>query len=106
MSADFSDFVEGGEEIYAYTTFFWGLTRGTFLELGALDGELFSNTLGVFERFLAWKGVLIEASAKSYRMLPLKRPNQIAVRAAICGEAQDVHWAEEGGLTSAVSVRN
>jgi hypothetical protein len=75
-------------------TFFWGRTRGSFLELGAVDGELFSNTLGVFERILAWKGILIEASPQSFEILPHKRPNQISVHAAICGEARDVHWAD------------
>jgi hypothetical protein len=83
-----------GEEVYAVETFFWGRTRGSFLELGAVDGELFSNTLGVFERILAWRGILIEASPQSFEILPHKRPNQISVHAAICGEARDVHWAD------------
>ena len=75
-------------------TFFWGRTRGSFLELGALDGELFSKTLGVFERILAWRGILIDASPQSFEILTNKRPNQISVHAAICGEARDVHWAD------------
>jgi hypothetical protein len=83
-----------GEEVYAVETFFWGRTRGSFLELGAVDGELFSNTLGIFERILAWRGILIEASPQSFEILPHKRPNQISVHAAICGEARDVHWAD------------
>ncbi len=75
-----------GEDLYAYHTFFWEQTGGSFLELGAVDGEMYSNTLGILERRLRWKGVLIEASPKSFEMLPHKRPNQIAVHAAICGE--------------------
>ena len=37
---------QGREEHFAWTTFFWGKRQGTFLELGALDGAWFSNTLG------------------------------------------------------------
>ena len=75
-----------GEELYAYHTFFWEQAGGSFLELGAVDGETFSNTLGILERRLGWKGLLVEADPKSFEMLPHKRPGQIGVHAAICGE--------------------
>lgn len=82
------------EEIFAYTTFFWGQEQGSFLEMGAIDGETFSNTVGIFEQLLGWRGILIEASPLTSAMLRHRRPNQIGVNAAICGEAQDVHWAD------------
>ena len=76
------------EELYAYRTFFWEQTGGSFLELGAVDGETYSNTVGILERRLRWKGVLVEASPASFNLIAHKRPNQIAVHAAICGEVR------------------
>ena len=38
---------------------------GFYVECGALDGELRSNTL-FFERKRGWKGLLIEADPKNY----------------------------------------
>jgi hypothetical protein len=49
-------FSQHAEEVYALERFFWGQTRGSFVELGAVDGEIFSNTLGIFERILSWRG--------------------------------------------------
>jgi len=40
--------VEMGEEWFAYRNFFWQQGRGTFLEMGAVDGVRHSNTLGDF----------------------------------------------------------
>ena len=62
---------QSGEDEYAWKNLFYGKTRGTFLEMGALDGELFSNSWA-FERALNWTGVLIEAN-------PI-------IKAAVCAE--------------------
>jgi len=45
--------------------------KGFFIECGALDGEIRSNTL-FMEQYLDWEGVLIEANPKNYRNLRLK----------------------------------
>jgi len=48
-------------------------TNGFFVECGGLDGETRSNTL-YFERFLGWKGLLIEADPSNFhQMLPRRR---------------------------------
>ncbi|XP_059469767.1 uncharacterized protein LOC132193241 [Neocloeon triangulifer] len=48
-------------------------TNGFFVECGALDGETRSNTL-YFERFLGWKGLLIEADPLNFmKALPRRR---------------------------------
>ena len=47
---------------------------GTFLELGAHDGRIFSNTL-FFERALSWRGLLIEPSPPSFEALRRSRGN-------------------------------
>ena len=43
-----------GEDLFAYDNFFFKMRGGVFLEMGALDGFTFSNTL-LFERYLGWR---------------------------------------------------
>ncbi|XP_066967092.1 protein Star-like [Macrobrachium rosenbergii] len=45
-----------------------GKRNGFFLEVGAVDGETFSNSL-YFERELGWTGLLIEANPATYKYL-------------------------------------
>ena len=71
---------------------FNGLCHGTYLEMGAFDGIIFSNSY-VFNEEFSWKGLLIEFSPKSYFRLLKNRPNEIAlVNAAVCREAKTVHF--------------
>ena len=66
--------------------------NGTFIELGALDGRMFSNTL-FFEESLGWSGVLIEPSERHFKLLQKHRPNTLAFNYAIdytTGEAEMV----------------
>lgn len=86
---------QDAEEQYAYSQFFYGRTGGTFLEMGALDGFLFSNTYAL-ESEMGWHGVLIEASPSSFAALARNRPQQVAVHVAVCGKPQTVHYADEG----------
>ncbi|VDP01072.1 unnamed protein product [Soboliphyme baturini] len=52
---------------------FKGKRDGFFVEMGAYDGETYSNTL-YFERFLNWTGLLVEAGAINFaNMLNKKR---------------------------------
>lgn len=43
-------------------------TNGFFIECGALDGEFHSNTL-YLERYLGWKGLLVEADPKNVALV-------------------------------------
>jgi hypothetical protein len=45
------------------------LHSGVFLDLGANDGESFSNTRGIMLTFPHWKGIFIEASSHSFSRL-------------------------------------
>ena len=47
-----------GEDLFAYDNFFFKMRGGVFLEMGALDGFTFSNTL-LFERYLGWRVCLL-----------------------------------------------
>ena len=56
---------------------------GTFVELGALDGLTFSNTL-VLERCYGWRGLLIEANPANYEKLRRSGRKAHHAHAAVC----------------------
>ncbi len=84
---------QDGEDLHAYTRYFYGRGGGTFLEMGALDGVLYSNTLAL-EVEAGWHGVHIEASPSSFDALARNRPGQVAVHAAVCGSPRRVHFID------------
>eukprot|EP00955_Chlamydomonas_euryale_P109934 365968-Chlamydomonas_euryale.AAC.8 len=86
---------QDGEDVHVASEYFCGLRRGTFLELGALDGIEFSNTRGL-ELGLGWQGVLLEASPVSYKKLQRNRPNTTTVHAVVCSEPKEVHYISKG----------
>ena len=60
---------------------------GVFVEIGALDGRRYSNSL-FFETSLDWKCLLVEANPENARHLKLNRPNAWTVHAAMCLEKE------------------
>lgn len=70
--------------------------NGFFLEMGAADGVLLSNTY-VFEKRYGWKGILVEPS---HRFVPLQRNRDaICVRACIGDSSKGIFLLElPGGL--------
>lgn len=84
---------QSSEESYLWKNFFFQRTGGSFLEMGALDGILYSNTLAL-DTLLGWRGVLIEASPSSYGLLQKHRPTQIVINAAVCDEIRTVHYMD------------
>lgn len=48
--------------------------NGIYIELGALDGKLYSNTK-FFEDSLNWTGILIEPHPEKFKQLEINRPN-------------------------------
>lgn len=63
-----------GQDKYIHETYFPDLHRGTFVEFGALDGLLHSNTL-FFEKEQGWIGVLIEPNPEAFALLVQNRPH-------------------------------
>ena len=53
--------------------FFKNKKNGRYIELGALDGVLYSNTK-FFEDSLHWTGILIEPHPEKFKLLQLNRP--------------------------------
>jgi FkbM family methyltransferase len=74
--------------------------NGIFIELGAMDGITFSNTL-FFEKELGWTGVLIEPTGQ-FNQLKNNRPNCININCAISEINGDVEFIGDhalGGIT-------
>ena len=78
---------QGDEDMLLFRRFFADPPRcnGTFLELGALNGTLFSNTL-FFEEYLGWNGVLIEAQPNNAAELMKNRKKTTNYAMALCEE--------------------
>jgi hypothetical protein len=77
-------------------TWFTNICGGTYLEMGGLDGVMFSNSY-IFSKALGSKRVLTEASLRNYNKLVKNRPNEIAnVHTGICSSRQDLHWIDNG----------
>jgi hypothetical protein len=73
-------------------SFFNGLCGGTYLEMGALDGRLYSNSFA-FHKALDWKGLLVELTPESYLRLVENRPSELAVvNAAVCDQPKKIHY--------------
>ncbi|KAL3924227.1 MAG: hypothetical protein SGILL_001173 [Bacillariaceae sp.] len=70
---------------------FNGLCNGTYVEMGALNGIQFSNSL-VFNREFDWSGLLVELAPDDYEKLKINRPKDIAVHAAVCDKRQTIHY--------------
>jgi hypothetical protein len=62
------------EDEYLNLKYFKNKQNGVYIELGALDGLLYSNTK-FFEDSLNWKGILIEPHPNKFELLKQIRPN-------------------------------
>jgi FkbM family methyltransferase len=62
------------EDEFLNNNIFKDKKNGIYIELGALDGILYSNTK-FFEDTLNWKGILIEPHPDKFNLLKINRPN-------------------------------
>ncbi len=62
------------EDLFLNENIFKNKRNGTYIELGALDGNLYSNTK-FFEDTLNWTGILIEPHSDKFKLLKENRPN-------------------------------
>ena len=76
------------------TQYFPGICHGSYIEVGALDGDRYSNTFAFYNSpKLNWKGINIEVDPLSYEKLSVNRKNDIAnVHAATCSDPGIMHF--------------
>lgn len=90
-------FSQDDEDVYLYENFFFGVENGVIIESGALDGKEFSNS-AMFETYLNWTAIHIEADPDNYAKLLNNRPNAININAALCSEPRVLHWSSYGSV--------
>lgn len=84
---------EYGQDKWLAENVFQGKRNGTYLEAGAIDGLLHSNTW-YFERELGWRGVLCEANPAMAALVPVNRPLSHFVPKALWDGAPTVHFEQ------------
>lgn len=77
-------FSQHGQDKWISEKVFPGLNEGFFIELGAGDGKVISNTLSL-EKYHNWRGILIEPSDK-FKALSQNRKENILVNGCISSE--------------------
>ncbi len=77
---------EHAQDAWLESNVFKGRLGGTYLECGALDGILHSNSL-YFERHNGWRGLLVEANPRVFPYLAQNRPLANSVCCALAGSA-------------------
>ena len=70
---------------------YMNIINPVFMEIGGLDGKLYSNTL-FFEEFLDWKGILVEPHPHFYKQLCTNRPNSKNYNALISNIQTEVTY--------------
>lgn len=84
-----------GEDKFLFEKFL-NYKDGFFIELGAMDGVQFSNTL-FFERNLGWKGILIEPTSQ-FDALVHNRPNCYNFNYAISKKDGEIEFVGNNAL--------
>jgi hypothetical protein len=81
--------------------------HGTIVEMGALDGELFSISK-FFEDYLCWRSILVEANPYNFKKLVQNRPQSIKYNTAICRQKhiQFVGSEAVGGIENYMSEKH
>jgi FkbM family methyltransferase len=86
-------FSQVGQDKFLFENFFYGKRNGVFVDIGAYDGEKFSNTL-FFERFLGWRGLCVEPLSGAFAKLTSKRK-------AVCSQLCVADFEGEAEFTEA-----
>jgi FkbM family methyltransferase len=95
---------QAGQDRFLLENFFRGKRGGVFVEVGAYDGEHYSNTL-FFERTMGWTGLCIEPLPSAFAKLKSSRR---AIAENICvadfeGEAEFLEAEDTGPLGKMLS---
>jgi FkbM family methyltransferase len=90
------------QDTTVYNKYFKNKCFGTFLEMGALNGEQFSNSW-FFEKVLGWRGVCVEPNPTTYKQLIQNRPLCIDVNAAVTSTRGPLKFMQVVGYSEALS---
>jgi len=76
------------------------MEKGFFVEVGCIDGKIFSNTLSFEER--GWKGLCVEAHADYIQLIKQNRPGSIVCHYAVGEKDEDdvIFYANNRGSLS------
>jgi FkbM family methyltransferase len=80
---------QSGEDNYLNTNYFKNKKNGKYIELGALDGILYSNTK-FYEDALGWSGILIEPHPEKFKGLQHNRPNNHLWNTLVSNETNEL----------------
>lgn len=78
---------------------------GTFVEIGALDGRRYANSL-FYEESLGWRGLLMDASVRNYELALTNRPDAVVLYGAVCASRGVVRFLGEGPWARAAEFVN
>lgn len=90
------------EDIFLNENIFKNKKNGVYIELGALDGVLYSNTK-FFEDSLNWTGILIEPHPEKFKLLQQNRPNNFLFNSLISCHKEPLEFKYFVDACSAVS---
>jgi len=79
------------EDEFLNTKYFKNKKNGIYLELGALDGIMYSNTK-YFEDEHNWKGILIEPHPLKFELLKKNRPNNFLFDNLISNKSEPLEF--------------
>jgi FkbM family methyltransferase len=82
---------QAGEDAFLNDNYFKNKTNGIYIELGAMDGILYSNTK-FFEDNLQWKGILIEPHPDNYELLKQNRPNNFLFNNLVSNSSEELEY--------------
>jgi len=97
---------QSGEDAFLLSHFFRGRRAGVFVDVGAYDGEQFSNSL-FFERDMGWRGLCVEPLAAAFSALERRRAcicEQVCV-ADFEGEATFLEASGDESMSSGLEAQ-
>jgi FkbM family methyltransferase len=94
-----------GEDKFLNENFFKNMENGTYIELGALDGNLYSNTK-FYEETLNWTGILIEPHPIKFKSLELNRPNNFTFGDLVSCYKEELKFRWIDGIEAVSGVEN
>lgn len=92
---------QNGEDFLAWSLLGDRQGPGYFVEVGALDGRRFSNTLSFEEA--GWSGICVEAHPDYFPLVRASRPGSTCIHAACCdkdGQSITFHANARGSLSA------